>query len=394
MWMRKGPSNTIKADLSFVNHSNLNKNVKRYSRKNLVACNNSDTYSAFDCNNARNALCNAIMNASVDVNDLFVFDDVSIRKSHVSKMSFRKKPSTSLNVPSRSNSSKYLPRTVHRWLSKLQPLAEPVAKWIPKVNRQIDKISKTSNSSAPIYKWVPKHMTGNRALLTNFVEKFLGTVRFGNNDFAMIAGYRDIHRKHHKSKMAFASNKPLYLLHMDLCGPMHVERINGKRYVLVVVDDYPRYTWDVGKFKVKVDIGVFVGYSKESAAFRIYNKQTQEVGVPSSNTQSVSKHMIPNVDKASTLHNVFNERLEDAYFNASTSFHDLSNVHTFYQPYPHEKKWTKDHPLHKIISDLKSSVRTRGQQVNSCLQSSIEPANVAEGLRDANWVSAMQDELD
>nr|GEZ43651.1 integrase, catalytic region, zinc finger, CCHC-type, peptidase aspartic, catalytic [Tanacetum cinerariifolium] len=37
-----------------------------------------------------------------------------------------------------------------------------------------------------------KHMTGNRALLTNFVEKFLGTVRFGNNDFAMIAGYGDV----------------------------------------------------------------------------------------------------------------------------------------------------------------------------------------------------------
>nr|GEV23214.1 hypothetical protein [Tanacetum cinerariifolium] len=37
-----------------------------------------------------------------------------------------------------------------------------------------------------------KHMTGNRALLTNFVEKFLGTVRFGNNDFVVIAGYGDV----------------------------------------------------------------------------------------------------------------------------------------------------------------------------------------------------------
>nr|GEZ16650.1 retrotransposon protein, putative, unclassified [Tanacetum cinerariifolium] len=37
-----------------------------------------------------------------------------------------------------------------------------------------------------------KHMTGNRALLTNSVEKFLGTVRFGNNDFAVIAGYGDV----------------------------------------------------------------------------------------------------------------------------------------------------------------------------------------------------------
>nr|GFB55472.1 integrase, catalytic region, zinc finger, CCHC-type, peptidase aspartic, catalytic [Tanacetum cinerariifolium] len=37
-----------------------------------------------------------------------------------------------------------------------------------------------------------KHITGNRALLTNFVETFLGTVRFGNNDFATIAGYGDV----------------------------------------------------------------------------------------------------------------------------------------------------------------------------------------------------------
>nr|GEZ28638.1 putative ribonuclease H-like domain-containing protein [Tanacetum cinerariifolium] len=35
----------------------------------------------------------------------------------------------------------------------------------------------------------------------------------------------------------------LHLLHMDLCGPMQVASINGKRYVLVIVDDYSRYTW-------------------------------------------------------------------------------------------------------------------------------------------------------
>nr|GFA80035.1 hypothetical protein [Tanacetum cinerariifolium] len=118
-------------------------------------------------------------------------------------------------------------------------------------------------------------------------------------------------------------------------------------------------------------------------------QSSEEVGVPLSNTQSVSNNMIPNVDEASTSHNVFNERLDDAYFYASTSFYDPSNVHTFYQPYPHEKKWTKDHPLYKIIGDPKSSVRTRGQLANSCLfsclLSSIEPANVAEALRDVDW---------
>nr|GFC35614.1 retrovirus-related Pol polyprotein from transposon TNT 1-94 [Tanacetum cinerariifolium] len=94
----------------------------------------------------------------------------------------------------------------------------------------------------------------------------------------------------------------------------------------------------------------FQGESSSSSLNDDIQQSSEEVGVPSSNTQSISNNMIPNVDEASTSHNMFNERLEDAYFDASTSFHDPSNVHTFYQPYPHEKKWTKDHPLHKIIA--------------------------------------------
>nr|GEZ87532.1 hypothetical protein [Tanacetum cinerariifolium] len=204
-----------------------------------------------------------------------------------------------------------------------------------------------------------KNMTGNRALLTNFVEKFLEMVRFGNNDFLAITGYGDvglkvafrkstcfvrnedgvdlltgdrssnlytislnevasnsstcllswlwhqrlfhlnfttinnlvknnlvqglpkmkfkkdhlcsaceqwkIHRKHHKSKTDFASKKPPYLLHMDLCEPMRVKSIKGKRYVLVVVDDYSRYTW------------VFFFHSKDEASDVIISfiKKTQ-----------------------------------------------------------------------------------------------------------------------
>nr|GEZ22790.1 retrovirus-related Pol polyprotein from transposon TNT 1-94 [Tanacetum cinerariifolium] len=176
---------------------------------------------------------------------------------------------------------------------------------------------------------------------------------------------------------------------------------------------------DVGKLKAKRDIGVFVGYSKESATFGIYNKQTRKIhesvnvnfdeilemdskqfslepGL--SNLNETGKSLNPSVSqvdeaskkdledlfqdfydeyfdsskimKSSTtnvetpineevLYEVFesfqgessSSSLNDdnAYFDASTSFHDPSNVHTFYQPYPHEKKWTKDHSLHKII---------------------------------------------
>ncbi|GKD53091.1 retrovirus-related pol polyprotein from transposon TNT 1-94, partial [Tanacetum coccineum] len=35
----------------------------------------------------------------------------------------------------------------------------------------------------------------------------------------------------------------LFLLHMDLCGPMRVQSINGRKYILVIVDDFSRFTW-------------------------------------------------------------------------------------------------------------------------------------------------------
>nr|GFC32652.1 retrovirus-related Pol polyprotein from transposon TNT 1-94 [Tanacetum cinerariifolium] len=50
-------------------------------------------------------------------------------------------------------------------------------------------------------------------------------------------------RASHPPKPVPNSRQRLHLLHMDLCGPMRITSINGKRYVLVIVDDYCRYTW-------------------------------------------------------------------------------------------------------------------------------------------------------
>nr|GFB52143.1 retrovirus-related Pol polyprotein from transposon TNT 1-94 [Tanacetum cinerariifolium] len=47
----------------------------------------------------------------------------------------------------------------------------------------------------------------------------------------------------HPPKPVPNSRQRLHLLHMDLCGPMRIASINGKRYILVIVDDYSRYTW-------------------------------------------------------------------------------------------------------------------------------------------------------
>nr|GEX10187.1 retrovirus-related Pol polyprotein from transposon TNT 1-94 [Tanacetum cinerariifolium] len=142
---KKWSSNTSNVDLSSVNHLKLNKDVKRYSRKDLLSCNNShlrETSSAYVCNDAMNVSCNSRLYDSFDENNLFIFDDESVRIYPVSKMPFMKKP--------------YCPDCL----------------WI-------------------IDSGCSKHMTGNHALLTNFVEKFLGTVRFGNNDFAIIMDLED-----------------------------------------------------------------------------------------------------------------------------------------------------------------------------------------------------------
>nr|GFB44184.1 hypothetical protein [Tanacetum cinerariifolium] len=179
IWKKKWSSNTSNVDLSSVSHLNLNKDVKRYFPKDLLSCNNShlgETSSAYVCNDAMNVSCKSRLCDSFDENNLFIFDDESVRISPVSKMSFRKKPRDSLNVHSKRNSNQSLARTVHRWLSKMQPLAEPVTKWIPRVERQIDKISKIPNSSGPIFKW------------KSFLERFALAIY----DFAMVGGYGDV----------------------------------------------------------------------------------------------------------------------------------------------------------------------------------------------------------
>ncbi|GKB91312.1 retrovirus-related pol polyprotein from transposon TNT 1-94 [Tanacetum coccineum] len=156
-----------------------------------------------------------------------------------------------------------------------------------------------------------EHMTGNLKLLKNFIEKFMGTVRFRNDHFAAITGYDDyvhgnvtishvyyveglVNSTMGKSKKATlppklvpSTHSKLELIHMDLCGPMRVENINGKKYILVIVDDYSRYMWitlyptndreEVGKMKQKADIGIFIWYSKTSRRFQIYNRRTRKI---------------------------------------------------------------------------------------------------------------------
>nr|GEU68685.1 putative ribonuclease H-like domain-containing protein [Tanacetum cinerariifolium] len=50
-------------------------------------------------------------------------------------------------------------------------------------------------------------------------------------------------KKTHKPKSENTNQEKLYLPYMYLCSPMSVTSINGKKYMLVIIDDYSRFTW-------------------------------------------------------------------------------------------------------------------------------------------------------
>ncbi|GKE71046.1 retrovirus-related pol polyprotein from transposon TNT 1-94, partial [Tanacetum coccineum] len=70
-------------------------------------------------------------------------------------------------------------------------------------------------------------------------------------------------KKHtHKPKTKNTNMEVLNTLHMDLCGPMRVQTINGKKYILVIVDDYSRFTWETSEVVIKFLKQIQVGLNK------------------------------------------------------------------------------------------------------------------------------------
>nr|GEV68951.1 retrovirus-related Pol polyprotein from transposon TNT 1-94 [Tanacetum cinerariifolium] len=63
------------------------------------------------------------------------------------------------------------------------------------------------------------------------------------NIFVPLVSKEKSKRASHPPKPVSNSKQRLHLLHMDLYSPMRVASVNGKQYVLVIVDDYSRYTW-------------------------------------------------------------------------------------------------------------------------------------------------------
>nr|GEV34536.1 retrovirus-related Pol polyprotein from transposon TNT 1-94 [Tanacetum cinerariifolium] len=130
----------------------------------------------------------------------------------------------------------------------------------PKKSKSIDPISKSKviksvsgNKKEPGKSWgstvsnVPYSSLDECRLSKLFSARHglvrgLPKLKFEKDHLCSACAMGKSKKKPYKPKSEDTNQEKLYLLHMDLCGLMRVASINGKKYILVIVDDYSRFT--------------------------------------------------------------------------------------------------------------------------------------------------------
>nr|GEY60387.1 retrovirus-related Pol polyprotein from transposon TNT 1-94 [Tanacetum cinerariifolium] len=213
---------------------------------------------------------------------------------------------------------------------------------------------------------------------------------------------------------------------------------------------------DIGKLGAKGDIGLFIGYSADSCAYRVYNRRTKKImetmnvsfdelsaiafeqhssklGLQSMTSGQISSRLDhtyapsiitsqqpsegkldllleamyddfiggqPSAAQRTVLAAQGQQVCQTAAESSSSQNMDPSKMHTFYQPYPHEFQWTKDHPLEQVIGEhlrpvlIRNQLRSDGDLCMYALTvSTMESKNVKEAVTDPAWIESMQEEL-
>nr|GEV56841.1 hypothetical protein [Tanacetum cinerariifolium] len=232
----------------------------------------------------------------------------------------------------------------------------------------------------------------------------------------------------HPLKPVLNSKQRLDLLHMDLCGPMRIASINGKRVynrrtnkimetMNVTFDELSAMDFKQSSSKPKLQSmtsGQITMYDdslggQPSAITRIIPaaqapQDVDELETQQKNVQHQPATIVDNVPNAmfdeNTFVNPFATSSTSAAESSSSQYVDLSIMHTFYQPYPHEYQWTKDHPLEQVIREpsrlvlTRNQLRSNGNMYRYALTvSTIEPKNVKEAMTDPAWIESMQEAL-
>nr|GEV56700.1 retrovirus-related Pol polyprotein from transposon TNT 1-94 [Tanacetum cinerariifolium] len=181
----------------------------------------------------------------------------------------------------------------------------------PRKYKSTDPISKSKASKTKSWLWHQclSHLNFGAInhLARHGLVRGLPKLKFEKDHFCSTCAMGKIKKKPHKPKSEDNNQEKLYLLHMDLRGPMRVVSVNGKKYILVIVDEYSRFTWVkcliskdkapdfIIKFlkmiqvrlkthvrQIRTDNGTeFVNQTMreyyEQKAFRIYNRRTRRI---------------------------------------------------------------------------------------------------------------------
>ena len=70
----------------------------------------------------------------------------------------------------------------------------------------------------------------------------LPSIKFENDHLCSACEVGKLKRAAYKTKSVMSYTKPLQLVHVELCGPISVQSLGGKKYILVLIDDFSRYT--------------------------------------------------------------------------------------------------------------------------------------------------------
>ncbi|KAH9656139.1 hypothetical protein KPL70_022564 [Citrus sinensis] len=164
---------------------------------------------------------------------------------------------------------------------------------------------------------------------------------------------------------------------------------------------------NLGKFDSKSDVGIFLGYSNSSKAYRVYNKRTlvveesMHVSFDESNLSSTEKVVVDDdAGEEEQEEEASNDNQENAPHGIQEEHHEESNVEQnegTSQTLPKEWRYVSSHPKDVILGDPTRGITTRSSLRNTCEHnafiSQIEPKSFEDAENDESWIMAMQEEL-
>ncbi|GJT08860.1 retrovirus-related pol polyprotein from transposon TNT 1-94 [Tanacetum coccineum] len=106
-------------------------------------------------------------------------------------------------------------------------------------------LSKASKTKSWLWHRCLSHLNFDtiNTLAKQGLVKGLPNLKYTKDHLCSVCQMGKSKKESHPHKPEPSTNEKLQMVHMDLCGPMRVESINKKRYILVIVDDYSRFTW-------------------------------------------------------------------------------------------------------------------------------------------------------